>query len=176
MKDIPLRLQKRDAFFEETRKYHTGRTPGFDPDSMAVWFGMIQTFLALESRVTLRVQAHGLTLPAMNVLGILCRNKPEGIPLHELSLYLTVTRANITGLIDTLVRKGLVRRVDHPTDRRVCLAQVTPQGKKWLDGFLPGHFKAIQQILLPLTKKEKVQLVELLLKVRKNLMLGIESA
>ena len=49
MKEIPLRLQKRDSLFEENPgRYHAGRTPGFDVDSMAVWFGIIETFLALS--------------------------------------------------------------------------------------------------------------------------------
>jgi DNA-binding MarR family transcriptional regulator len=176
MNESPPHLNKRDHFFEETQKYHTGRTKEFDADSMAVWFGMIQAFLAMESRVSLRVQAHGLTLPAMNVIAILCRHEPQGIPLNELSQYLTVSRANITGLMDNLVRKALVKRVDHPTDRRVCLARVTPKGKSWLGAFLPGHFKAIKQILSPLSKKEKALLVQLLLKVRRNIFLGMEKA
>ena len=169
MTERPTYLNKRDRYFEEALKHHTGRTKGFDAETMTVWFGMIQTFLAMESRVSARVQAHGLTLPGMNVLGILALHEPQGIPLNELSQYLTVSRANITGLVDNLVRKALMKRLDHPTDRRVCLARLTPKGKKWLDAFLPGHYDAIQHILSPLSKKEKELLVKLLIKVRKNM-------
>jgi DNA-binding MarR family transcriptional regulator len=175
MIEMPVSLHKRDRFFEEMQKYHAGRTKEFNVPAMAAWFSMIQTFLAIETRVSIRVQAHGLTLPGMNVLGILCLQEPQGIPLHELSQYLTVSRANITGLIDNLVRKGYVKRVDHPTDRRVCLAQLTAKGKKWLDSFLPGHFKAIKQILSSLTEKEKSLLVQLLLKVRKTILTDMEN-
>jgi DNA-binding MarR family transcriptional regulator len=176
MNTTPQYVHKRDRFFEETQKYHAGRTKGFDADTMAVWFSLIQTFLAMESRVSLRVQAHGLTLPGMNVLGILCLHEPDGLPLNELSQYLAVSRANITGLVDNLVRKALMKRMDHPTDRRVCLARLTPKGKAWLDAFLPGHYKAITQILAPLTKKEKALLVKLLLRVRKNIFMDMKTA
>ena len=170
MDDAGVRIYKRDRFFEETQKFHANRTAGFDPSVMAVWFNMIQTFIAIESRVAARVQGHGLTLPGMNVLGVLCLHEPEGLPLNELSNYLTVSRANVTGLVDNLARKGYVKRVDHPTDRRICLARLTSKGKQWLDGFLPGHFKAIKGILASLKKAEKETLVQLLTKVRKNIL------
>lgn len=157
-------------FFDGLIARHTG-TKEFDVPTMAVWYGLVQTCLMMETRVSLRAHAHGLSLPGLNVLGVLCQHQPDGLPLHELSRYLGVSRANVTGLIDNLVKKGLVRRVDHASDRRSCLAQVTPKGRAWLDGFLPGHFRAIGEILAPLTKSDKSTLLRLLSSVRASLSL-----
>ena len=164
------RVRRIDHYFEAIQACHAGRTPEFDAVAMAAWFGMVQTFVVMESRMSARVQAQGLTLPGMNVLGILRLHEPQGIPLNELSRYLTVTRANITGLIDHLVRKGLVKRVNHATDRRSRLAQLTSKGKAWLESFLPGHFKAIKHMLSPLSSHEKVTLTHLLSKMRHSLL------
>jgi DNA-binding MarR family transcriptional regulator len=171
IKPSPQRNPQLDKkFFDNLLARHAGRTKDFDIDTMAAWFAMVQTFLAMESRISARVQAHGLTLPGMNVLGILSQHAPDGLPLHELSRYLAVSRANVTGLIDHLVRKELVKRVDHATDRRVILARLTPKGKAWMDAFLPGHFKAIRKILAPLSKTEKSALKRMLLNIRTRLL------
>jgi DNA-binding MarR family transcriptional regulator len=41
---------------------------------------------------------------------------------------MTCVRSNITQLVDRLEADGLVRRVDHPSDRRGVMAAPTPLG------------------------------------------------
>ncbi len=41
---------------------------------------------------------------------------------------LIVTRATVTGLVDSLERRGLVRRSAHPRDRRSLIVGITPEG------------------------------------------------
>jgi len=48
----------------------------------------------------------------------------------NLSRNLYVTPANITGVIDRLVKKGLVERVRQQVDRRVALISLTESGKE----------------------------------------------
>jgi DNA-binding MarR family transcriptional regulator len=90
----------------------------------------------------------------------------KAMALSNLGEYLVVTRPNITGLIDGLVEDGLVKRVDHPDDRRVVLAQLTPAGREFMRKFVPFHHRAINAITSGMTKQEKRQLVTLLDKLR----------
>jgi DNA-binding MarR family transcriptional regulator len=46
----------------------------------------------------------------------------------ELGERLIVTRATVTGLLDSLERRGFVRRTANPADRRSILVEITPQG------------------------------------------------
>ena len=46
----------------------------------------------------------------------------------ELGERLIVTRATVTGLIDSLERRGFVRRSANPADRRSLLVEITPMG------------------------------------------------
>lgn len=46
----------------------------------------------------------------------------------ELGDRLIVTRATVTGLLDSLERRGYVRRSANPADRRGLLAEITPAG------------------------------------------------
>ena len=81
------------------------------------------------------------------VLGILRDHGPMSPSV--LSDRLIVTRATVTGVIDSLERRGFVRRSANPADRRGLIVEITPAGldvlrnlrtlvhrneKAWLDG------------------------------------------
>lgn len=52
----------------------------------------------------------------------------NGRSMNELSVLMGCDASNITGLIDRLDSQGLVERVVDPTDRRVKLIRLSPQG------------------------------------------------
>jgi DNA-binding MarR family transcriptional regulator len=79
-----------------------------------------------------------------------------------------VTRATMTGLIDTLERDGLVKREPDPDDRRMMSVLLTARGERFLDDFLPGHFKLISGLMAPLTESERKTLVRLLGKIQQQ--------
>jgi DNA-binding MarR family transcriptional regulator len=60
------------------------------------------------------------------VLGLL-RDRGVMSP-SELGERLIVTRATVTGLVDSLERRGFVRRSTNPVDRRSFLIEITPAG------------------------------------------------
>lgn len=60
------------------------------------------------------------------VLGIL-RDHGAMTP-SELGERLIVTRATVTGVLDSLERAGLVRRSPNPADRRSLVVEITPAG------------------------------------------------
>lgn len=60
------------------------------------------------------------------VLGLL-RDHGRMSP-SQLGERLIVTRATVTGLLDSLERRGLVRRVANPEDRRSVFVEITTEG------------------------------------------------
>ena len=60
------------------------------------------------------------------VLGLLRDNGP--ISPSELGERLIVTRATVTGVLDSLERRSFVRRSPNPADRRGLLVEITPAG------------------------------------------------
>jgi DNA-binding MarR family transcriptional regulator len=86
----------------------------------------------------------------------------------ELAEAAGVTRATMTGLIDTLERDGLVKREPDPDDRRMMSVRLTPKGDRFLNEFLPGYFKSIAGLMAPLTEPERQTLVTLLGKVQQH--------
>ena len=73
------------------------------------------------------VSESGLTPPQYAVLHLLWEQDER--PFKEFADFLVCSRATITGIIDTLERKGLVERKTNPDDRRSLLATLTDEGR-----------------------------------------------
>ena len=73
------------------------------------------------------VSESGLTPPQYSVLHLLWERDER--PFKEFADFLQCSRATITGIIDTLERKGLVTRKTNPEDRRSLLATLTDEGR-----------------------------------------------
>jgi DNA-binding MarR family transcriptional regulator len=64
------------------------------------------------------------------VLGIL-KDAGQPCPPNYISERLIVSRTTVTGVLDTLVKRGLVRREPHPTDRRMVLVHLRKLALAW---------------------------------------------
>ena len=162
-------LARREAFYADMRTEFAKRLKGLDPQAAEACFNIVQTYNLGEAVMAGRVKRTGLTLPGLNVLIILQRHKDGSCALNALSDLLVVSRANITGLIDSLSRKGLVTREEHPQDRRVVLARITRKGEALLGGYMPTHFGTMREMAASLTKDEKDALIRILTKMRHSL-------
>ena len=72
--------------------------------------------------------------------GLVLSNLAEsGEPLapREIAERLIVSRATITGLLDSLERRQYLRRLPHPADRRMLLVEITESGRRVADEFRP---------------------------------------
>ncbi len=72
----------------------------------------------------------GVSSPGGLVLGLLRDHGP--MAPSEIGDRLIVTRATVTGLVDSLERRGFVRRTPHPSDRRSLIVEITPDGLEML--------------------------------------------
>jgi DNA-binding MarR family transcriptional regulator len=61
----------------------------------------------------------------------------EPLAPREIADRLIVSRATVTGLIDSLERRQYVRRLPHPADRRMLLVEITENGRRVADEFRP---------------------------------------
>jgi DNA-binding MarR family transcriptional regulator len=88
---------------------------------------------------------------------------------NEISRELSVSRTNITNLIDGLEKDGLVERVPNPADRRVSYARLTESGKKLCIAVLPEMTQFMVNHLDGFTPEETQQFKEYLYRVQRNL-------
>lgn len=86
----------------------------------------IRTADLLFDRIGRLLRPLGVSAAGGLVLGLLRDQGP--LSPSELGDRLIVTRATVTGLLDSLERPGFVRRMPHPVDRRSLLVEITPLG------------------------------------------------
>lgn len=78
--------------------------------------------------------ANGISGKQYNALRSIRRAGKGGATVNEIKLQMTDPRADVTRLIDRLVRDGLVRRKSDRSDRRVVRVVLSEQGRTLLTG------------------------------------------
>lgn len=146
--------------FRVSRDY-IERNPDADPSATELVINILHTAELLARRLDQVLRAFGLTRGSHNVLQIL-GGATEALTPTEVSARLTVTSATVTGLLDTLETRGLIRRRAHPSDRRSILVEITDDGGRVLGALVPeliGHEKGWAAAL---TAARREQLLRLL--------------
>jgi DNA-binding MarR family transcriptional regulator len=159
----------REAFYHERVSESGSHYEGFDLASTRTILDLIYTYDVFHQLSARYMADYGLSKSSLNILMLLRHGPQKGMQLHNLGELLLVSRANITGLIDSLQQKGWVERVVDPTDRRVRYARITGSAEALLDKFIPVHFGHVKALLQDLTAEEKEKLSALLRKARRSM-------
>lgn len=109
-----------------------------------------------------------LSASASQILAVV-EGAGEPLPPHVIASRLLVTSGTMTSLLDTLERRGLVRRVPHPGDRRKLLIDITDEARAVLDRMLPRVHGASRDAFAVLSDAECQTLVALLQRVQTQL-------
>ncbi len=109
-----------------------------------------------------------LSASASEILAIV-EGAGEPLPPHVIADRLLITSGTMTSLLDTLERRGLIRRVTHPTDRRKILIDISDEARSILDRMLPRIHGASRDVFAVLSDTECTTLVELLERVQTRL-------
>ncbi len=67
--------------------------------------------------------------------------------MNELAQFLGLSKPNATGLVDRLVKRGMVRRERSSTDRRVVLVQLTQSGRRATQRLLAQQRRGLAQMM-----------------------------
>jgi DNA-binding MarR family transcriptional regulator len=117
-----------------------------------------EAFLALANRALAR---HDLSATGRQVLAVL-EGAGQPLPAGEIAARVLVTTASMTAVLDTLERRGLLRRAPDPADRRRVLVDLTGEGHELVDAFLPEMAALQATVCAPLGEDEREQLIGLL--------------
>src|SRR5438874_1155413 len=94
------------------------RFPQIDAQSLAASVALLRISSSLTSALDGQYARHGTSRGRFHALMMLYQTEGEGLTPHELAERAAVTKAAMTGLLDTLVKDGLVERQADPLDRR----------------------------------------------------------
>ncbi len=140
--------------------------PGADARATECYANLIRTGDMLMAEHARRLQADfGISPTAGMVLSAV---EGAGRPLTptDIASRLIVTTASVTSLLDTLERRGFVRRRPHPDDRRRLLVEVTADGQLVLDRLLPGMHAFERRMFEGVPEADMRQLLGLLGRVQ----------
>jgi len=98
---------------------------------------LARCYQAFESYSSKHIRTLGLT-PAQFDL-IVTLGNTQGMNFKELGEQTLITKGTLTGVVDRLVVKKLVRRIASPTDGRSQTVQLTAHGESLFAQIFPAH-------------------------------------
>jgi DNA-binding MarR family transcriptional regulator len=152
-RDAPARRVQHLAFAREF--------PSGDPSATECAQNLIHASSRFTEADTRALRRHGLSIAARIMLATL-EGAGEPLPANVLAERLLVTGASITSLVDTLERRGLVRRVRPDSDRRVVLIELTDAAQPVIDSYLAEVTALHAAEFAIFTAEEREQLTTLL--------------
>jgi DNA-binding MarR family transcriptional regulator len=84
----------------------------------------------LHRNIDFKLKPYGLARTQYLILIYLCHSEIGSLPTSELVAKVMVEPATISGIIDVLENKGLVKRVSQPEDKRRKDVQITQAGRE----------------------------------------------
>src|ERR1700709_2175506 len=96
------------------------------PPTCEAWHLLVQLFFAQRANLPPLAAELELSPAQCHVLHLIEPGRP--IPMGQLAETLACDASNVTGLVDRLESRGLVRRSPSAEDRRVKVLDLTPTG------------------------------------------------
>lgn len=173
LKDLP----RYECLLEAAKEF-----PDLDPSAAEAYLHLLRTGDDAFNVAERNLVGHNITQGRFCVLMLLWRSlqpreetsgcaascAPGPRTPAELAEAAGVTRATMTGLIDTLERDGFVKREPDPDDRRMMSVRLTARAEQFLREFLPGHYAVTSALMSTLTESERKTLVHLLTKIQQQ--------
>ncbi|MDR4946190.1 MarR family winged helix-turn-helix transcriptional regulator [Neobacillus cucumis] len=131
--------------------------------SLKLFIVLSRAYKAINEHVNKAIQANGLNPTEFAVLELLYHKGDQ--PMQQIGGKILLASGSITYVVDKLEQKGLLRRIACPNDRRVTYAQITEQGKTFIEEIFPEHAKQIDTLMSSLSESEKTTAIDLLKKV-----------
>ena len=157
-------LPKYECLLESSKRY-----PDLDPSAMEAFLHLLRTSTEMSDALDDLLADYEISRGRFVVMILLNRDPENPVNPADLADRASVTRATMTGLIDTLERDGFVKREHASEDRRMMLVRLTSRGRAYLDRVLPDYFRRIAALMALLTASERKTLVALMNKIGESM-------
>jgi MarR family 2-MHQ and catechol resistance regulon transcriptional repressor len=113
---------------------------------------LARSYQAFESYSASQIRTIGLTPPQFDIVATL--GNTDGMSFKELGEKTLITKGTLTGVVDRLEAKSLVRRVASPCDGRSQTVQLTRKGEALFTKIFPAHLKHIGQAFVTFSQED----------------------
>ena len=136
-------------------------------NSLRAWIQLLKTAKRIESRMNSHfVSEHASSMSRFDVLANLARCDDYTATTSELSSMLLASKGNITRLLDRMEVDGLIKRDNHPADKRVSIVTMLPEGERLFKSLAADHETWIDDLFHSLSNNELEKLNRLMEKLR----------
>ena len=135
---------------------------------------LAECYHAFEQISDAHVRTVGLTLAQFDIIATL--GNTEGMSCKELGEKTLITKGTLTGVIDRLEAKGMVKRTTNPDDRRCMIIQLTEKGEDEFQRVFAPHIQFCKQPFSDYEEQDFSALERELLKLKSHLEAGVGSS
>lgn len=131
--------------------------------SLKLFIVLSKAYKVTMERAVKDMKKRGLSETEFTVLELLYHKGKYSI--QRIGEKILVTSGGMTYTIDKLEKKGYLRRVACPEDRRVTYAEITDEGAELLRNIFPSHAQVIESLMQGLSIEEKEYAITLIKKI-----------
>lgn len=131
---------------------------------MSVVKELVRTYQAFTALDAAGLRRFDLTEPQADVIFTL--GNTEGMTCKEIGDLTLITKGTLTGVIDRLETKGIVKRIQGENDRRCTKVMLTNKGISLFQETFPKQVSFLKERFDRLSADERSALEELLKKLR----------
>jgi len=121
---------------------------------------LVRAYQAFSSCSEAHIRQFNLTSPQFDVIATL--GNTNGLSMGEIGEKTLITKGTLTGVIDRLVKKGIVRRETPADNRRSIIVCLTPKGEELFAEVFPAHINYLKERFEKLDPSELKLLTALL--------------
>lgn len=125
---------------------------------------LVRAYQAFAAHDAAGYRGTDLTVSQADVIFTL--GNTDGMTFKDIGDHTLITKGTLTGVIDRLEQKGLVKRLAMSEDRRCTRVRLTAKGEKLFDSQFPRQITHIKQGFDRLSKDDLAQAEALLRKIR----------
>lgn len=141
----------------------TARTAAKE-DFLPVMRELVRAYQAFATYDAAGYRDSGLTVPQADVIFTL--GNTDGLTFKEIGEKTLITKGTLTGVIDRLESKGLVRRVARGDDRRCTTVILTAKGARVFKKEFPRQIAYLKEKFDKLKKSDQRMVLQALGKIR----------
>lgn len=113
---------------------------------------LARAYQAFEAYSAAHVRTLGLTPSQFDIVATL--GNTDGMSFKELGEKTLITKGTLTGVVDRLQFKNLVKRVASLSDGRSQIVKLTRKGEALFDRVFPAHMSHVDQAFTGLSQAE----------------------
>ncbi|WP_216843740.1 MarR family winged helix-turn-helix transcriptional regulator [Phytoactinopolyspora alkaliphila] len=125
------------------------------------WRGYVQMQSKLNALLNHQLQVDSqMSLSDFVVLVVLTDTAEEKLRVSELAAALEWEKSRVSHQVTRMERRGLVQRVECPTDGRSAFVNLTPCGRAAIEAAAPQHVETVRRVFIDQLTADELQALE----------------